>query len=139
MNPMKTKIITTSLTAIALLASLTSAISPASAKVYSAKTQINRNNFDYPSGYFRDDKWGVQLSYSKKEYKFERIHLETQQLISSSKVTKYGDKNRQTYTWEKDGYSYKVSYRPQQSDIIRLEIYHPSGQAILNRLLYSSF
>jgi hypothetical protein len=124
---------------IALLTSLTSAISPASAKAYSAKTQATTNNFDYPSGYFKDDKWGVQLSYDKGQYKFERIHLETQQLISSSKVTKSGDKNRQFYTWKKDGYSYKVSYRPQQSDIIRLGIYHPSGQPILNRLLYSSF
>jgi hypothetical protein len=139
---MKSKIITASLTAIALLTSLTSvtsAISPVSAKVYSAKAQANTNNFDYPSGYFRDDKWGVQLRYDKGQYKFERIHLKTKQIISSSKVIKSGDKNRQVYTWKKDGYSYKVSYRPQQSDIIRLEIYHPSGQAILNRLLNSSF
>ncbi|NJL64573.1 MAG: hypothetical protein HC903_25555 [Methylacidiphilales bacterium] len=136
---MKTKILTASLTAIALLTSLTSVISPVSAQVYSAKAQATTSNFDYPSGYFRDDKWGVQLRRYKGVYTFERIHLETQQIIASSQVTKSGDKKRQVYTWKKDGYSYRVSYRPQQRDVIRLEIYHPSGQAILNRLLVSSF
>ncbi|WP_158224959.1 hypothetical protein [Brunnivagina elsteri] len=52
---MKTKIFTASLTAIplgiALLTSLTSAISPASAEVYLASSQATTNNFDYPIRY----------------------------------------------------------------------------------------
>lgn len=101
------------------------------------KTQVARfNNFDYPSGYFKDNTWGVHLSYSGGEYVFERIHVKTQESVASRAFTKSGNKNRQIYTWKKDGYTYRVTYRPQQSNIIRLEIYHPSGQAILNRLLY---
>ncbi|RUS93993.1 hypothetical protein DSM106972_094640 [Dulcicalothrix desertica PCC 7102] len=133
---MKTKIITASLTAIALLTSFASVISPASAEVYLPKTQVATNSFDYPSGYFKDVTWGVQLTYNGGEYNFKRIHLETQQSIDISNGRKSGNKNRQVYTWKQDGYSYRVSYRPQQPNIIRLEIYHPSGQAILNRLLY---
>ncbi|RUT05040.1 hypothetical protein DSM106972_038610 [Dulcicalothrix desertica PCC 7102] len=95
-------------------------------------------NFDYPSGYYRDNTWAVQLRFNEGEYNFQRIHLQTNQSIFSTDVTKSGDKNRQVYTWKKDGYSYKVSYRPKQPNIIRLEIYHPNGQPILNRLLYSN-
>lgn len=96
-----------------------------------------KDNFDYPSGYFSDGKWAVQLRFNEGEYNFQRIHLATNQSIFSIDVTKSGDKNRQIYTWKKDRYSYKVVYRPKQSNIIRLEIYHPNGQPILNRLLYS--
>lgn len=105
---------------------------------FSIPAQAATNNFDYPSGYFRDDTWAVQLRFNEGEYNFQRIHLKTNQSIFSTDVTKSGDKNRQIYTWKKDGYSYKVSYRPKQSNIIRLEIYHPTGQPILNRLLRSS-
>ncbi|BAZ16911.1 hypothetical protein NIES4071_87890 [Calothrix sp. NIES-4071] len=104
---------------------------------YGAKANlIAASNFDYPSGYFKDNTWGVHLSYSGGEYVFERTHVKTQQSIASRTFTKSGNKNRQIYTWKKDGYTYRVTYRPQQSNTIRFEVYHPSGQAILNRLLY---
>ena len=104
---------------------------------YGAKANlIAANNFDYPSGYFKDNTWGVHLSYSGGEYVFERTHVKTQQSIASRTFTKSGNKNRQIYTWKKDGYTYRVTYRPQQPNTIRFEVYHPSGQAILNRLLY---
>jgi hypothetical protein len=105
---------------------------------FATPAQAATDNFDYPSGYFRDDTWAIQLRFNEGEYNFQRIHLKTNQSIFSTDVTKSGDKNRQVYTWKKDGYSYKVSYRPKQSNIIRLEIYHPTGQPILNRLLRSS-
>ena len=105
-------------------------------QAYGASTNlIAANNFDYPSGYFKDNTWGVHLSYSGGEYAFERIHVKTQQSIASKEFTKSGNKNHQIYTWKKDGYTYQVSYRPEQPNTIRFEIYHPSGQAILNRLL----
>jgi hypothetical protein len=97
---------------------------------------IAANNFDYPSGDFKDNTWSVHLNYSGEEYAFERIHVKTQQSIASKEFTKSGNKNRQIYIWKKDGYTYQVTYRPEQSNIIRFEIHHPSGQAILNRLLY---
>jgi hypothetical protein len=47
---------------------------------YGAKANlIATNNFDYPSSYFKDNTWGVHLSYSGGEYVFERIHVKTQQ------------------------------------------------------------
>lgn len=105
---------------------------------FATPTVAATQNFDYPSGYYSDNTWAVQLRFNEGEYNFQRIHLQTNQSIFSTDVTKSGDKNRQVYTWKKDGYSYKVSYRPKQPNIIRLEIYHPNRQPILNRLLYSN-
>lgn len=103
---------------------------------FATSAQAASDNFDYPEGYFSDRTWAVQLAFNKGEYNFERVNLKTNQLISSMGATKTGNKNRQIYTWRKDKYSYKVTYRPEQLNIIRLEIYNPKGQPILNRLLY---
>ncbi len=103
---------------------------------FATPAQAASNDFDYPEGDFSDKTWAVQLTLDKGEYKFTRTNLKTKQFIFSTGATKSGDKNRQIYTWKKDGYSYKVTYRPNQLNIIRLQIYYPTGQPLLNRLLY---
>ncbi|AKG23538.1 hypothetical protein [Calothrix sp. 336/3] len=95
--------------------------------------------FSFPTGYFRDGKWAVELRNNDGEYSFNRIHLQTNQSIYISDEARIsGTKARQIYTWYKDGYQYRVTFRPNDARTIRLEIYHPNGQAILNRLLYAN-
>lgn len=89
----------------------------------------------YPSGYFKDDQWGVRLEYRNGEFNYFGERFGSADYLELSGAEVAGNSNRYTYTFRNAGYRYIIAYRPYDEDIVRLQVMDPNGLMILNRLL----
>ncbi|AFZ47322.1 hypothetical protein Cyast_1357 [Cyanobacterium stanieri PCC 7202] len=89
----------------------------------------------FPSGVFSDNTWIVTLGYYNNSHYYEGYNRNTGDSIYLSGATIGGNNQRRTYTWNNSGYRYQVAWQPADPNLIRLQVYHPNGRVILNRLL----
>ncbi len=97
-----------------------------------ATTDISQT---YPEGYYKDNQWGVRLEYKNGEFTYfgERFGTSDYLELHGSQIS--GNSQRYTYTFNNNNYQYIVAYRPNQPELIRLQVISPDGLTILNRLL----
>lgn len=89
----------------------------------------------FPSGVFSDNTWVITLGYYNNSHYYEGYNRNTGDSIYLSGATIGGNHQRRIYTWNNSGYRYQVAWQPADPDLIRLQVYHPNGNVILNRLL----
>lgn len=84
---------------------------------------------------FTDGKWLVTIGENGSDLIYHGVNLETEDSITLAGVAFEGDSQRQVFTWNNGSYRYQVAYRPNDPDVIRLQVFEGSEE-LLNRLLY---
>jgi hypothetical protein len=91
----------------------------------------------FPSGDFSDidGNWTVALYYENNVRHYYGRNLKTGDTITLSGGAVSGDNQRWVYSWLNDDYIYEVAWRPNDPDVIRLQVFDPNGRTIVNRLM----
>ena len=116
-----------------LLASVIGLSAPAIANIAIAPPAVAQ--YAAPLGTFQDDTWFVRISYWNNAYFYEGNNKNTGDSIQLSGATFGGNSSRRTMTWNNGGYRYQVAWQPNDPGYIRVQVFSPNGQQILNRLL----
>lgn len=98
-------------------------------------TKASNPGLVYPQGYFKDEQWGVRLQYKNGQFTYFGEQFGTSNYLSLNRAEVSGNRQRYTYTFRNNGYQYVIAHRPDDPEIIRLQVIHPNGNTILNRLL----
>ncbi|MBD2665867.1 hypothetical protein B6N60_00315 [Richelia sinica FACHB-800] len=80
-------------------------------------------------------RWHLTLWEEKNKYFYKNTDLQSEKKICLTNGTASGNKNRSVFTWRNKGYKYQIAWRPQDPDVVRLQVINPSGKTILNELL----
>lgn len=121
-----------------LLASILGLSVPAIASTAIAGTSIPSNaiaQVSAPVGTFVNNTWFIRISYINNAYFYEGNNKNTGDSITLSGATFGGNSNRRTMTWNNGGYRYQVAWQPNDPGTIRVQVFSPNGQQILNELL----
>ncbi|MEA5470270.1 hypothetical protein [Spirulina sp. 06S082] len=116
-----------------LLASILGLSVPAIASTAIAPSAIAQ--VSAPVGTFVNNTWFVRISYINNAYFYEGNNKNTGDSITLSGATFGGNSNRRTMTWNNGGYRYQVAWQPNDPGTIRVQVFSPNGQRILNQLL----
>jgi hypothetical protein len=90
---------------------------------------------DYPDGFFEDREWSVGIERVNNIYKYHGINNKTGANMKLSDGIVSGTKSRRIYTWQSKGNKYRITWKPDDSAFIRLQVFDGGGQELLNRLL----
>ncbi|MEM9540059.1 MAG: hypothetical protein AAGA60_11240 [Cyanobacteria bacterium P01_E01_bin.42] len=118
-----------------LLASILGLSTPAIATIAIAPPAIAQQA---PIGVFQDDTWFVRISFYNNAYFYEGNNKNTGDSITLSGANFGGNNSRPTMTWDNGGYLYRVAWQPADPGYIRVQVFSPNGEQILNRLLYQT-
>ncbi|MGK7928414.1 MAG: hypothetical protein AB4290_24760 [Spirulina sp.] len=116
-----------------LLASIIGLSAPAIANIAIAPSAVAQ---PAPLGTFGNSEWTVTISYYNNSYYYVGANKQTGDWLELSGAAISGNSNRSIYTWNNSGYRYQVSWQPADRNVIRLQVYTPNGQQVLNQLLY---
>ncbi len=89
-----------------------------------------------PTGTFQSSSWYVNISYSNNTLVYYGEEKGTSNWIQLSGASVSGSSDRRVYTWDNGGYLYQVAWRPSDPNVIRVQVFTPSGREILNQLMY---
>ncbi|MEO0373772.1 MAG: hypothetical protein AAF329_03925, partial [Cyanobacteria bacterium P01_A01_bin.17] len=89
-----------------------------------------------PSGTFQDDTWQVTLRGENSNLTYEGRNLKTGDSLNLSGATVATSQDRKVYTWYNGDYQYRVSWRPSDTSVLRLQVITPKGKELINSLLY---
>lgn len=89
----------------------------------------------FPNGSFRDNTWTITIGYDNNTYYYEGYNRSTGDSIYLSGAEVTGNSQRRLYTWRNGNYRYQVAWQPNESSVIRLQVFDGSGKLLLNRLL----
>ncbi len=89
-----------------------------------------------PTGTFQSSDWYVSISYSNNTLVYYGEEKGTSNWIQISGASISGSSDRRVYTWNNGGYLYQVAWRPSDPNVIRVQVFTPSGREILNQLMY---
>jgi hypothetical protein len=119
-----------------LLASVIGLSAPAIANIAIAPSAVAQSSA--PVGTFVNDTWFVRISYVNNAYFYEGNNKNTGDSIQLSGAVFGGNNSRRTMTWNNGGYRYQVAWQPSDPGYIRVQVFSPNGQQILNQLLYQT-
>jgi|GEM_PF-592825 len=89
----------------------------------------------YPEGYFKSNEWGVRLEYKNGTFNYFGENLRTGDYLSLTGCRVSGSRRRYTYTFVNKDYKYIIAHRPNDPNLIRLQVIAPNGRIIMNRLM----
>lgn len=89
-----------------------------------------------PTGTFQSSSWYVNISYYNNTLVYYGEEKGTSNWIQLSGASVSGSSDRRVYTWDNGGYLYQVAWRPSDPNVIRVQVFTPSGREILNQLMY---
>lgn len=89
------------------------------------------------SSAFTDGEYLVSVGRDGNDFVYYGVNLETRDSITLPRATVQDSGERQVYIWNNSGYRYQVAWRPNDPEVIRLQVFDPSGRELLNRLLYA--
>ena len=89
----------------------------------------------HPNGAFVDREWTVSVYYRDNTYRYYGYNNLNDSKIELSGATVSGDRQRRIYTWNNGGTRYRVTWKPQDPDFIRVQVKTPDGKQVLNRVL----
>lgn len=89
-----------------------------------------------PTGTFQSPDWYVSISYSNNTFVYYGEEKGTNNWIQLSGASVSGSSDRRVYTWDNGGYLYQVAWRPSDPNVIRVQVFTPSGREVLNQLMY---
>ena len=88
-----------------------------------------------PVGEFTDGYWWIALWFEGGIYHYRGVNLDTGDSLSLAGASVAGDSNRRVYIWRNGDYRYQVAWRPSDANVIRLQVFSPNGQEIMNSLM----
>lgn len=89
-----------------------------------------------PTGTFQDETWQVTLRGEGSNLRYEGRNLKTGDSLNLSGATVATSQDRKVYTWYNGDYQYRVSWRPSDASVLRLQVITPKGKELINSLLY---
>jgi hypothetical protein len=87
------------------------------------------------SGCYKDREWQVAVYYRDRSYHYQGKQIGTDRSIQLTGATVTRDRDRNIYTWNNSDTRYRVVWREQDPDFIRVRVTAPRGKEVLNRLL----
>ncbi|MFW6358646.1 MAG: hypothetical protein ACOC0N_05460 [Chroococcales cyanobacterium] len=90
-----------------------------------------------PTGQWLGGNFEVNISYYNNALHYEGYDLRNGASIELSGAQVSGSPQRRIYTWQNGNYRYQVAWRPNDSDVIRLQVFAPSGRQLVNTLMYN--
>jgi len=91
-----------------------------------------------PLGTFQGGEWSVTINYSNNALTYYGTNQRTGDNLVLRGAKVRGNPQRRLYIWNNGDYQYQVAWRPNDPRIIRLQVFNPAGEEILNRLLYEN-
>jgi hypothetical protein len=86
-------------------------------------------------GIFADDQWSVNIFSERNVYQYYAVNLKRRSEIKLSGAIVSGTRDRRTYSWNNGGTRYQAVWQQRDPDFLRVRVFSPQGQEILNRLL----
>ncbi|MDY7013028.1 MAG: hypothetical protein SVX43_05405 [Cyanobacteriota bacterium] len=91
--------------------------------------------FNAPLATFDDGEWSVTIDYYNNAYTYFGRNMRTGSTLTLRGASVTGTPQRRLYTWRNGDYTYQVAWRPNDPRFVRLQVFDPRGQEVLNRLL----
>jgi hypothetical protein len=86
-------------------------------------------------GCYKDREWQIAVYYRQDTYHYQGKQIGSNRSIHLAGATVSRDGDRSIYTWNNSGTRYRVVWRNQDPDFIRVRVTTPRGKEVLNRLL----
>lgn len=86
---------------------------------------------------FTDGEWLVAISEDGNDLGYYGVNLNTRDSLTLRGASVSTTNQRQVYTWNNGNYRYQVAWRPNDPQVVRLQVFNGRNE-ILNRLLYST-
>ncbi len=87
------------------------------------------------AGCYKDREWQIAVDYRDRSYHYQGKQIGTDRSIQLTGATATRDRDRYIYTWNNSGTRYRVTWREQDPDFIRVRVNTSRGKEVLNRLL----
>ena len=72
---------------------------------------------------FTDGEYLVSIDQDEGDFIYYGVNLETQDSITLRSATLESSRERQVYSWSNVGYRYQVAWRPNDPEVIRLQVF----------------
>jgi hypothetical protein len=96
--------------------------------------EVNSNP-ETPTGNFLNDSWRVSLSGDGESYQYLGVNLESGDELRLSDGNPSGTTEEKSIIWLNGDYKYQISWLPSDLNLIRLQVFSPSNEELLNETL----
>lgn len=121
-----------------LLASVIGLSTPAIADIAIAPPAVAGDGLIAPLGTFSNRTWKVTFGFDDQgTYTYTGVNQRNgDSIFLANGYIDDSNYARTVTTWNNSGYVYQVAWRPNDPNVMRLEVFQPNGRRILNQLLY---
>ena len=103
--------------------------------IFAPRPEIKRSSPEIKRSAFTDGKWLVAVSQNGDDFRYYGVDVETRDSITLRGAIVSENSQRQIYDWNNGDTRYRVTWRPSDSQYIRLQVFE-GGKELLNRRLH---